>query len=182
MTNWTDWADAVASLAQASAIVLGGLWAYFKFIRGRTFAHRLEVAVEASRIANAARPAIKVTASLKNVGLTKLPLRVARVTVFAIRPNDDDVEESELEKQRVFADHEWLEAEERITDEMLFLVPDNSDLLGVRVTCEAIEGRRWRKGGLGWAATTVTAVGESTPQIDERPTASIGGDAREIER
>lgn len=159
-TSWTDWAGGVASLAQALAICVGGLWAYFKFIRGRTFAHRLEVSVTALRIANSARPTLKVTASLKNVGLSKLPLRVAAVSVFAIRATDGEVEESRIQRTPLFAGHEWVEADEEITDELLLLVPDEADVLGYRVKCEAIEQRSRRKGGLGWTATTVVAVGE----------------------
>ena len=92
MTNWTDWADAVAALTQALAILLGGLWAYFKFVRGRTFAHRLELGIDASTVATAQGTGLKVTATVKNVGLTKLTLRLATLSLSTMRTTGAEIE------------------------------------------------------------------------------------------
>ena len=155
MTNWTDWADAVAALTQALAILLGGLWAYFKFVRGRTFAHRLELGIDASTVATAQGTGLKVTATVKNVGLTKLTLRLATLSLSTMRTTGAEIEESEYQRTRVFAKHQWIEANETITDEALLLVPAEPDLVGARLELEAIESQRWRGGGLAWQATTV---------------------------
>lgn len=158
MTNWTDWADAVASLTQALAIVLGGLWAYFKFVRGRTFAHRLEVGINASTVQTARGPALRVKATVKNVGLTKLTLRLATLSLSTIRTIASEVQESEYKRTPLFTKHQWVEANETITDEAMFLVPAEPDLVGVRLEFEAIERRRWRGGGLAWQATAVIPI------------------------
>jgi hypothetical protein len=171
MTNWTDWADAVASLAQALAIVLGGLWAYFKFLRGRTFAHRLEVGVDASAVRTAKGPGLRVKATMKNVGLTRLTLRLATLSLSAIQATAGDIRECEYKTVPVFTKHRWVEANETITDEALLLVPAEPDLVGLRLECEAIEQRRWRGGGLAWQATTVVpfdgAEREQAPEREE---------------
>lgn len=36
------------NIVTSAAIVIGGVWAYFKFVRGRTFANRGELSVSAS--------------------------------------------------------------------------------------------------------------------------------------
>ena len=42
--DWTstkDFTDAFANLTQSVALIAGGVWAYFKFAKGRTFQDRL---------------------------------------------------------------------------------------------------------------------------------------------
>jgi hypothetical protein len=46
--NTGDWIDAALHLVQIAAIVIGALWAYYKFFRGRIFHERAEPSVEAS--------------------------------------------------------------------------------------------------------------------------------------
>jgi len=35
------------NIVTSSAVVIGGIWAYFKFVRGRAFANRAELGVSA---------------------------------------------------------------------------------------------------------------------------------------
>jgi hypothetical protein len=43
--GFKNWTAAFASIATTSAVVVGGIWAYFKFVRGRTFHPRLSVEI-----------------------------------------------------------------------------------------------------------------------------------------
>jgi hypothetical protein len=165
-----DWFDAAAAAAQAAAIVIGGVWAYFKFMRGRTFAKRAEVTVKAIRLALPDGPGLKVAVTLRNVGLSKLPLRYVVLAVHEIRasPREDDslaTEQRKLGKrQEIFTAHEWVEAQETISDEAVIALPvpdDAASLLGYRVECEAVGGREGR-GGLGWSASTVVSPWDET--------------------
>lgn len=157
--GWTDWADGLASLAQALAIVVGGLWAYFKFLRGRTFASRAELAVAAAPLPGE-RPALKVTATLKNAGLSKLPLRTQAVLLFGVsaRPTEENstatVERKIGKARKIFAAHGWVEAGETIADELVLLLPERDGLLAWRVECRVYERRR-AEGGLRWTASVV---------------------------
>jgi hypothetical protein len=65
--------------AQVVAIVWGGAWAYLKFVRGRTFHYRAELAVDAKMVKLAEATALKVTVHVKNAGATKLPLTACDV-------------------------------------------------------------------------------------------------------
>jgi hypothetical protein len=174
MSGWWDWASGVASAAQALAILVGGFWAYFKFIRGRTFAHRAETTVTAARLGLSHVGALKVTLSVKNVGLSKLPLRLVALTlvgIYAKNTKGDPLatEERQLGKpRRVFAAHGWIEAQETIEDEALILVPASGkdgldEVLAFRLNCQVIERRRWRTGGLSWSSTTIVVPSEAAP-------------------
>ena len=66
--------DVASSIVTSLAVVIGGVWAYFKFIKGRTFAHRAELDVSPSLETSAESLYLSVTITLKNTGLSKLPL------------------------------------------------------------------------------------------------------------
>lgn len=164
LASWTTWAGAVASLAQATAIVIGGIWAYFKFVRGRTFAKRVELTVTPTLLLQHT-PKLKVTARLRNAGLSKLPLRTQAVFVYGIHaaPTSENpiaTGEQQLGKPRkIFAAHQWIEAQETVTDEILFLLPDSQsageqEWLAFRVECRVYAKRR-SKGALTWTASAV---------------------------
>ncbi|HMI99246.1 MAG TPA: hypothetical protein VK488_05380 [Gaiellaceae bacterium] len=158
--SWKDWADAAASAAQALAIVIGGAWAYFKFVKGRTFAKRVELAVTAT-VLPTRRPTLKVRATLRNAGLSKLPLRIQVVTVYGIyaaptSANPIAMREAQLGKRkRIFKAHKWIEAQETVSDEILCLVPArDEELLAFRAEC-TIFARRRKPGALTWTASAV---------------------------
>jgi hypothetical protein len=66
--------DVVDNIVTSSAVVIGGVWAYFKFVRGRTFARRAELDISPALEQSADSLYLAVTITLKNTGLSKLPL------------------------------------------------------------------------------------------------------------
>ena len=64
-----DLASIIRDLATALALIVGGGFAYFKFVKGRTFAERLKASVDAEL--DTARSLILVNASARasNIGL-----------------------------------------------------------------------------------------------------------------
>jgi hypothetical protein len=168
LASWTSWADGAAALAQATAIVVGGIWAYFKFVRGRTFAKRAELSVTPTLLSEQ-RPKLKVRATLRNAGLSKIPLRTQAVFLYGIyaAPTEENTiatREQQLGKpKKIFAAHQWIEAQETVTDELLFLLPDSQfasehEWLAFRVECRVYAKRR-RKGALSWTASAVVGEG-----------------------
>jgi hypothetical protein len=165
---WNEWADGAASAAQALAIVVGGIWAYFKFVRGRTFAKRAELIVTPT-VLRQQQPKLKVTATLRNAGLSKLPLRTQAIFIYGVyaAPTADNpiaTAEQQLGKPRtIFSAHKWVEAQETITDEILLLLPNSKpaghgDWLAWRVECRVYAKRR-KAGALRWTASAVVPVG-----------------------
>jgi hypothetical protein len=88
MQRWLDWADLLDHLVTTLAVLVGGTWAYFKYVRGRTFASRAEVAVSGALYTADQQQIIKATVALKNTGASKLALerqgKVIRVHTASI--------------------------------------------------------------------------------------------------
>jgi len=135
--HWVQIASGVADAAQVAAIVLGAIWAYFKFVRSRTFASRLELAVEGVLLNREDDYALLVTSSLRNQGLVRVRLQdyARSAYVYGLdtsqwRPDESVEWGDHLRVERIFEDHEWIEAQETITDRCLIPVrppPDPAD-------------------------------------------------------
>lgn len=63
--------DALQKAAATVAIVVGGLWAYFRFVSGRTLKRRLECEISADAVRRGGKARMIVTARAANVGLAK---------------------------------------------------------------------------------------------------------------
>ena len=171
LASWTSWADGAAALVQATAIVVGGIWAYFKFVRGRTFAKRAELSVTPTLLPEE-KPKLKVRATLRNAGLSKIPLRTQAVFIYGIYAaptveNPIATKEQQLGKpKKIFAAHQWIEAQETVTDEVLFLMPDSqlrASTTGLHSEPSAGSTRSARRrGALNWTASAMVPaeVGE----------------------
>ncbi len=173
--TWKDIAAGVASVAQAIAIVGAAIWGYFKFLRGRTFAHRAEVSVIPTVVAlEDDTVGLKVSGCLRNVGLSKIPLRTQAIFLYGIfaAPTDDDpvrVGEEQFGKPRkIFAAHKWLEAQETVTDEIFLFLGDRAALSqwrAFRVECRVYERRR-KPGALKWTASAVVSTADAVSPDD----------------
>jgi hypothetical protein len=76
LETFNDITKGAASIATAAAVVIGGLWAYFKFVRGRTFKPKLSIDMagqwrSVTGVGNVFHVRIKVT----NIGASKANLR-----------------------------------------------------------------------------------------------------------
>ena len=70
-----DWVGLVSQAVTIMAVFVGGVWAYFKFIRGRTLKPRLIVKVEARWDDLHGAPVLYVRTHLTNIGATKFALK-----------------------------------------------------------------------------------------------------------
>jgi hypothetical protein len=124
-----DVSSAISDLVTAAAVLIGGGWAYMKYVRGRTFHKRvrLDLAVEAWKSDNVS--ALLVRASMHNDGASRIELGLENekfVRVQAIRKDDwtpdanVDWEAAEpVIRTYLFREPKWLEPNEAITDELL---------------------------------------------------------------
>jgi hypothetical protein len=74
-TGWTkakDITDVLLNIVQMAAFIAGGWWAYFKFIKGRTFKESLVPAVRGKFVSIDDIQFLIVTTQIKNVGLSKI--------------------------------------------------------------------------------------------------------------
>ena len=122
-------AEIANNLATSAAVAVGGTWAYFKFVRGRTFKHRAELSVSAQTIEVGQARFLSVTATLKNNGLSKLPLndRMKALRLCSLSTSTPPVVEpaswTHLLTTRLFEQHMWLEPLEVVSDRLLFVLP-----------------------------------------------------------
>jgi hypothetical protein len=161
--NTGDWISAILDLVQIAAIVIGGLWAYYKFFRGRIFHKRAEPGVEASLLNTGSSYAVRARVTLKNTGSADIPLRVTLITVAPYVAGDVDEhgrpQWPEVARAHAFRDHESVESQETIVDDLLIPLrkedsPERQAVLAYRVTCQAYE-RRSSGGGIVWTTKAI---------------------------
>ena len=117
----------IKTVAETLGLIIGGLWAYYKFFKGRTFRPRLELGVAGNAWhADYLTPVI-ASVQIKNVGLSKLELTQEgsglRVLSHALAKPEKAPAVVEWEWQStvpVFEKHKWIEPGETISDQALF--------------------------------------------------------------
>jgi hypothetical protein len=130
--------DNAKKIAEIAAIFLGAVWAYYKFVRGRTFKQRLETVVTGT--IHPDRGAIRLIASaqIKNVGLSKAPItqKGSALSVFAAvltdRSMPSEVDWKQLLVLPIFINHHWMEPGETIKDQLLVNIP-NSETFALKL-------------------------------------------------
>jgi hypothetical protein len=148
--NTGDWISAALNIVQIAAIVIGAVWAYWKFFKGRIFHKRAEPTVEATLVTANSSYAIRARVILKNTGSADIPLRLTLLTVAPYVAGDVDEHGRptwpEVARAHAFKDHESVESQETIIDDLLIPLrrddgPEASSVLAYRVTCQVYERR-----------------------------------------
>jgi hypothetical protein len=132
MDEWVKITQALANAAQAIGIIVGGAWVYFKFLRGRTFVRRAQVAIEATITVVDHKRLIKVKTTVTNAGLSRVPFREdfkwIEMSASTAAPDEGaNVVWEPIMSSDVFTDQGWVESQEAISDETLFAVPESAD-------------------------------------------------------
>jgi hypothetical protein len=156
---------------QSAAIVVGACWAYLKFFRGRTFARRAELRVQAIVLSHGSQSFVKAIVTLLNCGLTKIPFAPRRNSIYLygldsskLRPGANINWQRHLILTPIFSSHEWVEAQETITDEVLIPLPppaeDDRIWLAYKLHAEVWGKKRMRPWKSSrWIADSVIANG-----------------------
>src|SRR5215469_5898239 len=115
----------VKAIAETLALMIGGLWAYYKFFKGRTFRPRLELTVSGKAWSRDNVTYLVAGMSLKNVGLSKLELSQegTGLRVFSqSMVSPENATKAEWDRKitlSVFEKHGWIEPGETISDQAL---------------------------------------------------------------
>jgi hypothetical protein len=172
LEQWSRLAEIADHLVTSLAILVGGMWAYLKFVRGRTFAHRAELEVSGALFGHGGDRIVRATVRVKNTGLSKLPLKPDGKVVYLHGISatgwapEGNVEWEKLAITPVLGGLAWIEAHESVSDEALIPVParDRGDArwLALRLEAQVWGRRRSGRGGPRWMAATIVPV-EITP-------------------
>lgn len=126
LDNAKDIADIISSIATALALLIGGVWAYFKFVRGRTYRPRVEMQLAGEWWAAAeGKCPFRARVTIKNVGSSKLKLRQmgSGLRVSMLDPDQPAPPASarwrEGKVYTIFDQHAWIESGETVSDVVL---------------------------------------------------------------
>jgi len=157
-TTLQTWAEIIWRVFTVLGIMVGGLFAYYKFWKGREFARRVEPKLSAGSVARSdGRFYLQAEASAKNIGLSRVEIS-HEYTYILVEVREfgtaDWVERDDL--YFVFQPQQALEPGETVGEPVLIEIPDNG-YLAVRLTLgfAASHDNQW------WARSLVNLVGEA---------------------
>jgi hypothetical protein len=193
----SETAEAAADVAQVLAVLVGGTWAYVKFIRGRTFRRRGELCVTGTLMGDQANRAILVRLEFKNTGLSQIVFEKRSdkaVFVYELLPKDwpsgsgrnidwgerEDHRDKHITSSLALRDHNWVEPGETITDELLIPMHSGDEPpLAYQVVARATVPRRrgvfWTESGPVWTARLVLPSRLKMESSTELSTSTVTG-------
>ena len=157
--DWTtakDFTDAFANVTQSLALIAGGVWAYFKFAKGRTFRDRLTARVSGKFVPIDGAGFLIVTTHLHNVGLSRISFDqdLSSLVISEYVPSEPveitSVRCNSLGTFQVFGDTDrYIEPNEIVERQTLLALPRVSTV-GYQLEFEVLSDC-----GYVWRATTI---------------------------
>ena len=151
-----DFTGSMQSVVQVFAFLIGGVWAYYKFVKGRSFQDSLSPIVTARFSSIEGAVYLLSSVQIKNVGSTKIDFNHegSALIVYEYAPSSESeihtVAEQRLTAFDVFKPNErYIEPSEIIELNRLIAIPGPIKL-GYRLEVEILS-----KSGFTWTATTV---------------------------
>lgn len=161
--DWTrtkDFTEALANVSQSFALIAGGVWAYFKFAKGRTFQVRLTPSVSGKLISIDGAVFLIATTSLHNVGLSRIAFdqEVSSLVVSEYIPSQSaevlGVKSNQVTSFQVFEDKDlYIEPNEIVERQTLIALPRVS-VIGYQLEFKVLSDS-----GYIWRATSVVDKG-----------------------
>lgn len=148
------------------ALVVAGIWAYVKFVKGRVFRPRLEIGVVGAAISKRDHTALRISVSAKNVGLARVDIS-PEGTALRVSVAKEIVPAAILTAQwehqgtfSIFAEHGWIEPGETISEDQLLMLP--------KISCDHFLLELFLESGkLVWTARSIIPLlPEEKPQIE----------------
>jgi hypothetical protein len=175
----------VGTSVQALALVIAGVWAYYRFAKGRGFFARADFSIELRRLHLPDRDLIQVKAVLRNAGgaelllaerpvIQRLSFLPATGAVLGSPPSWHQVPPPDGHAAELFAGHRMIEPAETVRDETLIPLPNlgpAAQPLAWRVGLELqIKRRSIRRSRryVVWQAAAIL-VPEPRPDREEHP-------------
>ncbi len=147
-----DVTGGIQSLITAAGVAIGGYWAYFKFIRGRTFVPRLSIELDGQWRPLAGRQVLHARVVVKNIGAAKVSINQygssfevgfpegeyeseVQWAKLALETSSHDLESETsadgeaikpdgIRRFRVLTEHAWIEPGEAVSDELVLNLGD----------------------------------------------------------
>ncbi len=122
----------IEKLFKIAAYVIGGLWVYFNYFKGRTYRPRLETKIIGTLIKKGSSDFVNINAQIKNVGLSKVDIKqegtALRLLIYNPAQHDDPWDHQVTIP--ILSAHQWIEPGEPVEEPVLLPLPSN--VLAVR--------------------------------------------------
>lgn len=167
-------ADTAQKIAATAAILGTAGWAYFKFVRGRTFRRRLELTISGEVRRRPGIVYLLTNSTVKNIGLSKFEIDHEKSGLRVMTHVSEDavaaarlVEWRPLSTWSVFEEQRLLEPSEPAAEELLIEIPDEGFLaFKLQLWVSSIHEESWE----------VTAIVNLEPEDDnETPSGIVEG-------
>jgi hypothetical protein len=147
-----DFTDAFRNVTQGLAFIAGGVWAYFKFVKGRTFKESLVPLISGKLTSIDGFAYLIVTTQVKNVGLSKIEFdgEGSAVILFGYEsssePEIHTVSDKRLTAFEVFTKNDrYIEPNEIIEGQRLVAMPTALKLAyRLEIEIASTAGYTWR--------------------------------------
>jgi len=119
------WIDIIGPIITAVVAVLGGIFAYFKFVRGRIFRPRIDINMSAQWVKSDEKNLLLGRIEVKNIGTSKIAVkhRGTGLRVSALAADQPPAPAATVWERRktcaILKDHDWIESGETVSDDIL---------------------------------------------------------------
>lgn len=173
--DWTVWLTHAEKIVAILGILVGGIWVYINFIKGRIYRPRLEQNITARLFEQKGAHLLLVNLELKNIGLSRVSLQQegSGLRLFFAKPlklNNPEarngiVLQVDWERQATFSaltKNKWIESKEVIVEQQLLDIPPDRPtafkLEWCIVSSRAI-WKTWLRGKVpSWTTWTIVEV------------------------
>lgn len=157
-----DIVDIVASGATTLATVLAGLWAYYRYLKGRLFKPRLTLAISAQCLHADSSNYLVCALEMKNVGLTKVNIQKAHVRAVVLSSTP---RRNVITTRKILLTQDWVEPGATINEQEAISCQTHSGIVKVEFSVVT--------GGSTFRATSIVEVPPlQSPVSDRNPTIS----------
>jgi hypothetical protein len=115
-SGWTETAKGVQSIVQAGALIVGGGWAYTKFVRGRTFYPRCSLKLDVAYRPVGSNPAFRIDVEVRNSGQGAVVLASDLIQRLIVTGIDEAVWQDAVKHK---TDPIWSEGEDPVVVDIL---------------------------------------------------------------
>ncbi|MDP9070439.1 MAG: hypothetical protein M3N68_03975 [Actinomycetota bacterium] len=120
--------ETVQAATTAVAVVVGAIWAYFKFVKERTYRPRLEVGMSGEWRSTGKERLLHARVTVKNIGTSVVELAQEGTGLRLSRISSIPEEAGQIKWQKltvfpILAEHQWIEPGETVSDDLLVTVP-----------------------------------------------------------
>lgn len=158
------------NIVEAMAILVGGIWAYFRFVKGRTCRMRTEISLSGEWIVVNGLDLLQTRVSIKNIGSSKVGL-IQRGTGLRVSVLSEEQAEPPGRAQWrslrvfiIFEEHEWIEPEETVSDEVLLNL-NCAEPVSTLLEARLVLARSWPRKNVAVFARRVIGV-DSKVEVD----------------